>query len=74
MVLNLQGLLAAVIGVMTCVAAVLDWNWFMENYRARFFVRVLGRRGARVLYFCLGVTILALVPWICEFRPLPTVP
>ncbi len=34
--------------------AVLDWDWFIDNRKARFFVRLLGRTGTRVFYGLLG--------------------
>jgi len=42
-------------GVFSIVAAVLDWDWFMNNYRARLFVSLFGRTGARIFYVILGI-------------------
>ena len=42
-------------GLFSFAGAVFDWEWFMTNYRAAAFVRLLGRNGARVLYALLGV-------------------
>ncbi|MBI5930082.1 MAG: immunity 17 family protein [Chloroflexi bacterium] len=47
-------------GVFTIVAAVMDWNWFMNNYRARFFVKLFGRFGARIFYVLLGFFLVGL--------------
>jgi small neutral amino acid transporter SnatA (MarC family) len=47
-------------GLFSFAGAVFDWEWFMTNYRAAFFVRLLGRTGARVLYALLGVFLAAL--------------
>ncbi len=45
-------------GALCILAAAQDWNWFFENYRARFFVDLLGRSGARVFYGVLGALLL----------------
>jgi len=34
-------------GLFSFAGAVFNWDWFMTHYRARLFVRVLGRNGAR---------------------------
>ena len=47
-------------GLFSFAGAIFDWEWFMTNYRAALFVRLLGRTGARVLYAVLGVFLAAL--------------
>ena len=47
-------LLGAAVGVFTICGAVFDWDFFMENRRARLFVWMFGRNGARVFYALLG--------------------
>jgi len=47
-------------GLFSFAGAVFDWDWFMTHYRARPFVRLLGRNGARILYALLGVLLAAL--------------
>lgn len=47
-------LFAFLCGVFVIAAAVLDWDWFFNNWRARFFVNLLGRDGARLFYTLLG--------------------
>ena len=42
-------------GLFSIAGAVFNWDWFMENSRARFFVQVFGRDGARVFYVTLGL-------------------
>ena len=46
------------IGLFSIAAGILNWDWFMENSRARFFVRIFGRSGARIFYVALGVFII----------------
>ena len=33
----------------------MDFNWFMNNRKARLFVKLFGRNGARIFYTILGV-------------------
>ena len=42
------------IGIFALCGAVFDWDWFMNNRKARFFVSLLGRTGARIFYALLG--------------------
>lgn len=58
-------------GIFTIAAAVLNWDWFFNDSRAAFFVRVLGRGGARAFYLLLGGSLL-LIAYIlsCPTPPL----
>ncbi|GIK63657.1 MAG: hypothetical protein BroJett018_14510 [Chloroflexota bacterium] len=47
-------------GAFTIVGAVMDWNWFMNSRRARFFVAIFGRLGARIFYILLGLFIIGM--------------
>ncbi|MCQ3931630.1 MAG: hypothetical protein DPW16_14325 [Chloroflexi bacterium] len=47
-------------GAFTIVGAVMDWNWFMNSRRARFFVAIFGRMGARIFYVLLGLFIIGM--------------
>ena len=51
-------LITLLIGLFSIVCAVKDYDWFMNSSRAAFFVRVLGRGGARVFYVLLGALII----------------
>ncbi len=46
-------------GIFCIVAAALDWDWFMHNYRARLIVNIFGHDGARVFYVILGIVLIA---------------
>ena len=52
--MNPIGLLFVALGVFTALAAALDWDWFMEDRKAQFLVRLFGRGGARIFYALLG--------------------
>lgn len=44
-------------------ASLFNWDWFFNNSKARFFVDLFGRDGARVFCFLLGV-MLAFVSYV----------
>ena len=53
-------LFAFACGVFVIAAAILDWDWFFNNWRARFFVNLFGREDARLFYAVLGVALFVL--------------
>jgi len=42
-------------GLFTIVAAAMNWDWFINNRKARLFVALFGRDGARTVYILLGI-------------------
>ncbi len=44
-------------GAFSALGGVMNWEWFMNNRRARLVVRLLGRSGARGFYVLLGLAI-----------------
>lgn len=54
----MKGLLFAAAGIFSICGAVFDWDWFMNNRRARFFVSIFGRNGARLFYIVLGMLLI----------------
>ncbi len=61
--------LFALAGVVSVLAAVLDWEWFFTAQNTRFIVRSLGRRRARWCYGLLGVVLVVLAVFF--FRQIP---
>jgi hypothetical protein len=55
--MNVAGLILVLGGVFSICGAVLNWDWFMNHYKARLIVALLGRDGARVFYGLLGTVI-----------------
>ncbi len=53
----IPGLLFIGAGLFSIIGAVLDKDWFMDNRKARPFVKLLTRNGARIFYIALGVVI-----------------
>jgi len=51
---SVMGLLFLAIGLFAICGAGYDWEWFMNHRKARFFVAVLTRTGARIFYALLG--------------------
>ncbi len=50
----MMGLLIMAAGGFSIAGAVGDWDFFMHNRKARIWVALLGRGGARVFYGILG--------------------
>ncbi len=61
--------LFALAGIVSVLAAVLDWEWFFTAQNTRFIVRSLGRRRARWCYGLLGVVLVVLAVFF--FRQIP---
>lgn len=55
--MNPMGLILLAAGAFSMCGAWFDWDLFMESRKARLFVAILGRNGARVFYGILGLTI-----------------
>jgi hypothetical protein len=52
------GLLVIGIGLISLCGSVLNWKWFMANWRARPFVNIFGKNGARIFYGLLGAVMM----------------
>jgi len=50
-------------GVFSIVCAVKDYDFFMKDSKARMFVIIFGRNGARIFYTVLGIAIIILGIW-----------
>ena len=48
------------VGAFSMLAAAANWGWFFRHRKAARMVRLFGRRGARTLYFFLGLTLCVL--------------
>lgn len=51
---TLMALLALLVGLFSVFCTVKDYDWFMQSRKARFFVNLWGRNGARAFYIVLG--------------------
>ena len=61
--MNPFGLFIVAAGLFCVSGAVFDWNFFMNSSKAWLFVKLLGRKGARVFYVLLGglITVLGVL-------------
>jgi len=53
------GWLGVVVGAFAVGAGLFDWDWYWELPRARFWVDLLGRGGARVFLVLVGAVAFA---------------
>lgn len=56
----LLGFIAMLVGLFCAFCAYKDYDWFMNNRKARLFVTLFGRSGARFFYIIFGVIIVVL--------------
>ena len=63
--MDITSIIIIVCGVFSIVCAIFDFDWFMQHSKARFFVKIFSRKGARVFYIFLGIVlcILGIVLW-----------
>jgi drug/metabolite transporter superfamily protein YnfA len=54
------GLFLMFAGLFAIAGGLLDWDWFINNRKARIFVKLFGRNGARIFYCLLGLAIAVL--------------
>ena len=54
-----QGIFA-VAGIISLLAAILDWEWFFTARNTQFAVKSVGRKGARLFYGVLGVILIGM--------------
>ena len=55
--MNASGIILVLIGLFSIVCSVFDFEWFMNHRKARFFVKIFTRNGARIFYAILGLVI-----------------
>ena len=58
--MNPLGLILVAAGLFSICGAAFDWDFFINSRKARFFVSILGRTGARIVYAVLGLVIVVL--------------
>jgi hypothetical protein len=50
----LAGVLVMGAGAFSILGGVMNWDWYMNNRRARLITAIVGRTGARIFYVALG--------------------
>ena len=54
-----SGIILILVGLFSMAGGYFNWNWFMENRRARFFSKILGSRTrGRIFYIVLGTFVI----------------
>ncbi|MDO4721335.1 MAG: immunity 17 family protein [Peptostreptococcaceae bacterium] len=53
-------ILLVAVGLFSVMAAILNWDFFFNSSKARIWVRLFGRNGARIFYILLGAAIIVL--------------
>ena len=48
-------IIMCVAAAFTIISSVLNWDYFFNNRRARIFVKLFGRTGARIFYVLIGI-------------------
>ena len=51
-------LLLIAVGLLAVAGGLFNWDWYMTDRKAQFFVNILGRTGARVFYVLLGIVLI----------------
>ncbi|BAY81991.1 hypothetical protein NIES267_14690 [Calothrix parasitica NIES-267] len=57
---NFVCILFILVGLLSAAASYCNWDWYFNNYRARFLVKIIGRKGARIFYMALGLFLVGL--------------
>jgi hypothetical protein len=58
--MNPFGLVLVGLGAYSVGGAVFNWDFFFDNYQTRSVVNLLGRDGARVFAFGIGILVIVL--------------
>ena len=54
----IQGIFV-IIGSLSVLASIFNWNWFFTAQNTRFIVNNIGRKRARIFYAVLGILMIA---------------
>jgi small neutral amino acid transporter SnatA (MarC family) len=58
--MNSYGLIIVAAGLFSICGAAFDWGFFINSHKARLFVMLFGRTGARIVYGLLGMFLVVL--------------
>lgn len=58
--MNSTTVICLLAGLFSIIAAALNLNFFMESRKARLFVKLFTRNGARIFYVILGIVVIVL--------------
>ncbi|MBN1501825.1 MAG: immunity 17 family protein [Spirochaetes bacterium] len=66
--MNYFGVIFILTGLFSLSAGIFDWDWYMTHRKARLFVKIFTRNGARVFYGLLGAGLIVLGVLVFEGR------
>lgn len=49
-----------IVGIVSILAAILNWEWFFNAQNSQFIVKSLGRKKARAFYAILGIVMIGI--------------
>ena len=58
--MSVSQIVLILVGLFTIAGGTFDWDWFMGHWKARLFLKIFGRNGARVFYIIFGLCIAGL--------------
>ncbi|MCJ8278558.1 MAG: immunity 17 family protein [Rivularia sp. ALOHA_DT_140] len=53
-------ILIILVGLFSIAASYFNWDWYFNNYRARFLTKIIGRKGARIFYTLFGLFLIGM--------------
>lgn len=64
---TIVGILLVLVGLLSVISAVEDWDWYMDSRKARRLSKLIGRNNARIFYGIFG-TVLMIAGMMMFFR------
>ena len=54
---TISGIVFMAIGLFIMISALANWEYFFDNNKAKFFIKIFGRQGTRIFYIILGTAL-----------------
>lgn len=58
--MNVFPIIFILVGAFSLISCIKNFEWFFNNSKAKPFVKIFGRNGARIFYSILGIFIIVL--------------
>jgi len=58
--MNATSIILILAGLYSIIGAIGNWDWFMENRKARRWVKLIGRNRARIFYILFGTILIVI--------------
>lgn len=46
------------VGLFSLISSLKNWDFFMNNHKAQFWIKLFGRKGARIFYSVIGLILI----------------